>query len=617
MMRPVAVSALALLTGLILGAGPAAAEPDYAQMQAQRRALLQHGPSPLPSTNSGRQRPRLESAYDITLVEVDFTAPRGGLLPDEGRITTEITLNEDGIGVLPLIAFFFAPLNIEVDGEPVDFMNDPATGELVIFFARRRAQGPVTLVMDVAFDGFCQDPTGCIESGEQQHLAQIGWYPLNAEVGPDDYFNINLNIRVSDGRVPAGTGSRAAPEQDGDATLWRFSTTRETILPAFALGPNRIESVDDLVEVYLPPRALDDGRFIGRVATQTVELYARLLGPYPFTRLGISPIANEAGVGLGPQANILLPAAFWQFPADGSAQADVLAQVTAHEIAHQYFFNLVHIIDNAEGWMSEAFAEYSATRYSEIRQGNTDHARMNYWDYMLGVPTAQDAPVNSEEVNLRPGEIRQRIIYFKGSSVLHQLRQRLPEFDAHLLAWVDAFSGEIVTTEDFIEFISDQSGTDIRPFIAQWIRRPGHPFLQVSVQRPRDGADTVEMQVNQFQDGRQFNASMPVIAHFEDGDTAAVAVRIEADGMQSLDVGRAQWLELDPELSLLRRIVAEPTADVNLSGVVDGMDLLDTLANTGLTAPHPRWNDVLDVDRNLIIDRRDAAQVIEGWGAGW
>ena len=596
-------------------ASPAVAEPDFAQMQAQRRALLQHGPTPHPATD-GRQRPRLPSAYDIVQVEVDFTAPRGGLLPEEGRITAQITLNDAGVDTLPLIAFFFAPLNIELDGVPLDFMHDPQTGELLVFLGPRRP-GPITLVMDVSFGGYCQDATGCIERGEQQHLAQIGWYPLNAEVGPDDYFNVTLNIRVTDGRVVAGTGTREAPRQDGDATLWRFTTTRETILPAFALGPNRISPVNDVVEVYLPPRTIDDGRFIGRVATQTLDLYEGLLGPYPFTRLGISPIANEAGVGLGPQANILLPEAFWQFPADGSAEADVLAQVTAHEIAHQYFFNLVHIIDNTEGWMSEAFAEYSATRYSEVREGDTNHARMNYWDYMLGVPTNQDAAVNSDEVNRRPGDIRQRIIYFKGSSVLHQLRQRLPEFDAHLAAWIEAFSGQIVTTEDFIDFISNQSGTDIRPFIAQWIRRPGHPFLQVSVQRPRDGSDAVDVQVSQFQDGRQFNASLPVVAHFEGGDIANVGLRIEADGPQTLDVGLAQWLDIDPELSLFRRIVAEPAADVNLSGVVDGMDLLDTLANTGLTAPHPRWNDVLDVDRNLTIDRRDAAQVIDGWGGGW
>lgn len=613
MMRALILTAISVA---MVTSGVALADPDYAAMQARRRALLHHGPSPLPAT-SGRQRPRLPSAYDIELVEIDISPPFATLMPEDGRMEVRIGLNEDGIETLPLIAFFFAPLNIEADGEALDFMRDPQTGELLVFLGGPRPAGPLVLTMDVAFDGFCQDPTGCIERGEQQHLAQIGWYPLNAEVGPDDYFNVNLNIRLADERVPAATGTRAVPERDGNATLWRFETTRPTILPAFALGPNRIEPVDQVVEVYVPPRAVDDGRFIGRIATQTIALYRTLLGPYPFQRLGITPIADEAGVGLGPQANILLPAVFWQFPADGSEQADVVAQVTAHEIAHQYFFNLVHIIDNAEGWMSEAFAEYAATRFSEVRQDNTNHARLNYWDYMLGVPPAQDAPVNSEEVNLRPGDIRQRIIYFKGSSVLHQLRQRLPDFDAHLLGWVAEFSGQIVTTEDFIDYMSDASGIDIRPFIAQWVRRPGHPFLQIAVQRPRDGAETVEVQVSQFQDGQRFNAALPVVAHFEDASVVDRALRIEAEGRQTIDVGRAQWLQIDPELSVFRRIVPEPVADVNLSGVVDGMDLLDTLANTGLTAPHPRWVDALDVDRNLTIDRRDAADVISSWGTGW
>ena len=604
-------------TALTLLATPALAQPDrdYRAMQAQRRALLQHG-LPAQAPTDGRQRPRLQSAYDIELVEIEISPPRGGLMPEEGRITVRMNVNEDGIEALPLIAFFFEPLEIRYNGQPIDFMRDPASGELLVFFLRPVVAGLVTLTMDVAFDGYCQDDQGCIQRGEQQHLAQIGWYPLNAEVGPDDYFDVNLNIRIDDGRVAAGTGSRDAPQRDGNATLWRFSTTHETILPAFALGPNRIEPIDRIIEVYVPPRTVDEGQFIGRVTQQSLEIYASLLGPYPFTRLGVTPISDQAGVGLGPQANILLPESFWQVP-EGSAEAEVVAQVTAHEVAHQYFFNLVHIIDNAEGWMSEAFAEYAATRVSQVREGNSDHARLNYWDYMLGVPPDQDAAVNSEEVNLRPGQIRQRLIYFKGSSVLHQLAARLDGFDGLLAAWVEQHAGEIVTTQDFIEFMSAASGTDIGPFMAQWIRWAGHPYLQVSVRHPRDGADTVDVQVVQFQDGRRFNAELPVVAHFEDGEVVPRALRIEAEGIQTLDVGQAQWLELDPQLTIFRRIIAEPQADVNLTGVVDGMDLLDTLANTGLTAPHPRWKDVLDVDRNLTIDGRDAAEVIETWGAGW
>jgi aminopeptidase N len=396
---------------------------------------------------------------------------------------------------------------------------------------------------------------------------------------------------------------------------WRFETTRETILPALALGPNRAQP-RGLVQVDVPPRTVDDGGFIAEIVEDTIRFYAELLGPYPFDRLGVSPISDNAGVGLGPQANIFLPESFWLIPPD-ALEAELVAQVTSHEVAHQYFFNLVHIIDNGEGWMSEAFAEYAATRFSQARTGTLDHALGNYWDYVLGVPPGQDAAINSEEVDLRPGDIRQRIIYFKGSALLHQIGQRLPDFDDHLRAYVAAFSEEIVTTRDFIDFMDDVSDSNIGALIRQWTQRPGLPYLQVTVQRPRDGSDELTVSVVQTQDGRRFDAAVPWVAEFEDGSTARVDVAINLPVDSTLDVGRAQSNTIDPDLSIFRRVVAEPAGDINLSGVVDGMDLLDSLSNQGLAAPTPQWNDIQDVNRDLVIDANDTRAILRSWGAGW
>lgn len=606
-----------LFTGLLVAgllvAAPAHADPDLAAARALRDGWLRHQ-LPRHAPVDGQARPRLPSAYDLDRVIIDLEVPGDRLLPDTGSMDIDVILRDD-LDVLPIFAFFFSPLEIRQDGQPVEFRHDRAAGELLIFLARGQA-GPIRLEMEVAFADYCQEPTGCVERGEQQqHLATVGWYPLNAEVGPDDPFQVELILRIADGRVPGATGSSLGSERDDGRVRWHFATTQPTFLPAFAVGPNALREWPGGVVMGVPPRSVDGGRFISTVMGGALTVYAELFGPYPYQRLGVNPISDQAGVGLGPQANILLPEVFWQIPPD-AIESQVVAEVVAHEVAHQYFFNLVNIVDSGEGWMSEGFAEYAATRFSEARTGTRDHARTNYWDYMFGVDRRQDAAINSEQVDRRAPDVRQRIIYSKASALLHQVRARMPDFDAHLRDWVELNTGEIVTTDDFIEFMGTRGGRLIGDFIARWAQRPGYPTLRVSVERPRDGSD--EMSVFIFQvDDTDFDGTAPLVAHFGDRGTQAVDVGINRGIPETLDLGRAQWFAFDPDLTIFRRVQADPAADVNLSGVVDGMDLLDVLATEGRAVPDPDWVDVVDIDRDLTVGPNDRRQVLSQWGAGW
>lgn len=616
MRRPIRPGPKALLSLISLLALPngALADPDIATLRARRHALLGHA-LPMGQPVDGQARPRLRSAFDFERVIVELAPTAGRILPAEGRIDIELQVVDAGAQTVPIFAFTFAPLEIRLGGQALDFMHVPETAELLVFLPEPQPVGALRLEMQVAFaDGYCGDPTGCIERGQQHHLAQIGWYPLNGESGPDDPFQVELDLVIDDGRVAGATGSRAEPQIDGRRVRWHFETTQATILPAFALGPNVIVDAGGPIEIYVPPGG-EAGGVVGESAQAAVGLYAQLFGPYPYERLGITPIADAASVGLGPQANILLPESFWFVPRD-RPEAEIVAQVTAHEVGHQYFFNLVNIVDAGEGWMSEAFAEYAATRFSEARTNTRDHFRLNYWDYLLGVDRRQDAAINSEQVDLRPPDVRQRIIYYKGSALLNQLRDRFEGFDAHMRAYVEAFAGEITTTRDFTRFMRERLGPLAGTFIEQWTGRPGYPTLQIKVNHPRDGADEMSVFVVQIDD-TGFGGTIPIVGHYEDGGTQPIEIGIDRGIPETLDLGRAQHFVLDPDLAIFRRAFAEPAGDVNLSGVVDGMDLLDVLASEGMSVPDPRWDDVLDADRDLQISVGDRRVVLSQWGAGW
>lgn len=597
---------------------PANAQADeaLARRRMARRALLDHH---LPVREGGLGRPDSTGAYDVQAVRVETDLSDAGvLLSAPGHIVVELQAGPAPMDELVLLSFFFRPDTVRrPGGPPLRQVWDPQTGELRITLDQRLLPGRMlTLEMDGAFGGYCLDASSCIEDGPFRHLVEFGWYPLNAEFPVEDRFALELVLRAPARLTVAATGSRSAPERDGTALIWRYRTERPAVLGALAIGPFDIQPIDQRIEVFVPPDQVDNGGFLGATAQAAVAFYSDLLGPYPFSRLGIAPIADEAGVGLGPQAQVLLPAVFW-LVSERQEESALVREVATHEIGHQYFFNLVGVVDAAEGWMSEAFAEYAATRFSETVTGTTDHARLNYWEYVLTVDEVADVPLNSEAAGVADPAVRLAVVYDKGSAVLHQLRSQLPDFDGVFRRYIERFAGEIVTTRDFQRFLEAATGRAQGPYFDQWVRGTGFPRLQVHVVRPRDNAAALEVQVKQLP-GRHgpFTATVPLRGHLADGSTVEEVVAIERE-VNGTQLGAAQWLELDPDLTLFRRIQAEPASDVNLSGVVDGMDLLDLHAHQGRATPDPAWSDALDANRDQIIDERDLRAALEAFGQGW
>lgn len=608
-----ALAALVFLS--VFNVLPAQADESVARRRFERLRLLDHRP---PLRSGGRARPDSVGAYDLLLNRVELDLPSDGrVLPEAGRVHVELMAGGAGLEEVGLLSFFLIPFEIRRNGVVLEHFRNPETGELSIRLDRPARRGEVvSLDIEGTFEGYCLDATGCIEDGRLRHLVEFGWYPLSNEFPVDDRFDLELVLRAPADLTPAATGARQAPERDGRSFIWRYRSERPMTLGAYALGPFVVEPIDGTVEIFVPPDNVDGGRFLGREAVQVVDFYEGLLGPFPFGRLGVAPIADEAGVGLGPQAQVFLPTVFWLID-ERLEEAALVREVLSHEIGHQYFFNLVGIVDAAEGWMSEGFAEYAATRYSELTTNTRDHARLNYWEYVLGVDEAADVPLNSEAVNTADPTTRIAVIYDKGSAVLWQLRDTVPNFDEVLRGYISRFAGEIVTTRDFERFIEQATGLDMSAYFSQWVRGAGFPRVQLTVQRPRDGAEDVVVRATQLP-GRHgpFRANVPMRGHFADGETRTETFLL-GPAEQTLRLGAAQWLDFDPDLTIFRRVLPEPAGDVNLSGVVDGMDLLDVWATQGRTTPDPRWSDALDVTRDQTIDDRDLAGIMEQFGQGW
>ncbi len=602
------------LLALALAASPALAEPTALQARERlRRQWLGHS---LPATAPGLAKPDDAGIYDLTRLSavLPIDGPR---LPDRGRFELTLEVLAPFGTVLPLVALNYAPSRITLDGRELAFDRFADSGELIIELGVEAVPGQtLTLVMDVDLAPVCDDPTGCIAGGPFLHLVEIGWFPLSVEFPLTDRFNVALTLEVSGGVGVAAVGARAPIERGPGLDIWRFETERPTILPALAVGDFTLLDARERVEVYAPIGAGPTAFALGDLAEAVAESYSRLYVPYPFSRLGLTPISSEAGVALGPQANILLPEVFYFIDVDDPV-FETVRQTVAHEIGHQYFFNLVGVLDAEEAWLSEAFAEYSATRFDAEVTGAEAHRRTNSLSYLYGVPARDDAPIYGQAVRANPFYFE--IVYLKGSSVIHMLRQAIgaDDFDEALRAYVRAFSGQLATTPELEQSLTASTGQRVSAFFDGWVRQAGFPTLQVRATAARRDNDAVRLDIVAEGPGpRPYPGEVPVRLD-RPGDTSAFVLASLTGGEVRAEGQNVQRVVIDPELTALRRVRPEPAADVDLTGVVDGRDYLDVRFARGLAVPDPAFPDQLDVTDDGVIDEADVRAVRAAFGEGW
>ena len=161
--------------------------------------------------------------------------------------------------------------------------------------------------------------------------------------------------------------------------------------------------------------------------------------------------------------------------------ADFLA---SHELAHQWFGDLVTCRDWSQAWLNEGFATYFESVWLEAHKG---------WDeYLYDVFTIVQRYLEEDGERYRrpivcnlyrdPSELFDRHLYEKGGAVLHMLRGELgwERMQRALRRYVTDNAGRNVETIDLIRAIEAETGRNTRQFFAQWVERSGHPELDVS-----------------------------------------------------------------------------------------------------------------------------------------
>lgn len=469
---------------------------------------------------------------------------------------------------------------VKVDGQPAEvFRRDSMRANLV----GGRSNDPFLVVLQSVLAG------GSVHEIEFEYegklirpagnnvffvAARTNWYPSRGY----RFTSFDMTFRVPKTLRVVATGDVTSEREEGE---WRVSNHRTTVpvrLAGFNIGdyenvevkkggltvrvyanrklepalvPKAVQQLvlvqpqtgvrgttrrtGEIVEMPPPPPPDPKAR-LGELAAEiasAMEWMASRFGPPPLATVTVSPIPGNFGQGF--PGLVYLSTISYLSDRERPAALQTEKQQTfyseilcAHELAHQWWGNLVTASTYRDEWIQEALANYTALMVLERRKGTKamEIALMHLRDDLLlehGEPKASveaNGPITwgsrlRAEVGVDPWRV---IVYNKGSWILHMLRRRMG--DAKFLAMLGElrkkYAYRSLTTEDLRAeaarfLVPGDPDPALETFFDTWVYSTGIPVLEIGT-RVRGKAPAVELQVTVKQSGvsEDFQSDLPV-----------------------------------------------------------------------------------------------------------
>jgi hypothetical protein len=430
--------------------------------------------------------------YDITHHEID-TVIRGTKLTSTDTLTFRQL--DSGARVLPFRLFPSMRVSHVRDekGRDLDFIQENKNEDAdfgVIWPEPLEAGKSYKLTIEYGGGDALIDVGG----GNFFLVPRSTWYPNNEGTAFGDRATFNLTFHYPRDKILVGTGSVTSPplaEHNVLVTKWS-SGENPLAVAGFNYGGFKKKEVLDPetgynIEFYANEEALISGP--GSMSTlgmggsmladaqNATRIFTAFFGKLPFTRLALTqqPAGN---FGQAWPTLVYMPFTAFMDPtqrylASGGnvrfATDDFFEYVAPHEIAHQWWGHMVGWKSYHDQWMSEGFAEFSASLY--VQQVMHDEGRFNkFWNdqrdlitqarpqtrdkrpYLVG-PVTQGYRLNSGKT----GGVARFMIYPKGAYILHMLRMMMYDrhaggdkrFSAMMQDFIKSHYNEDVSTEDF------------------------------------------------------------------------------------------------------------------------------------------------------------------------
>lgn len=335
------------------------------------------------------------------------------------------------------------------------------------------------------------------------------WFPCVDH--PDERQATSLVARVRSGLTVVSNGRLEGVEDDPETGLsvWRFEQERPhaAYLVSLVVGTfrhTRTRWRDVPLGSFIPPSydAATATRSFGRTG-EMLDLFSRLTGvDYPWPKYDQVVVEQFNWGGMENTGATTLNGRTLH---DARAHLDTRSEgLVAHELAHQWFGDLLTCRDWAHVWLNESFATYFAALWEEHDEGADAFGLDMLGKARGGMGAGKSRPILDRRYP-DPGSMFDGRAYPKGACVLHMLRRQLGEaaFWRGIQAYTRGHQGRGVETNDLRRALEEASGRNLERFFYDWVERPGNPVLKVTLARDAaQGLTTVTLE--QTQEGEPY-----------------------------------------------------------------------------------------------------------------
>jgi aminopeptidase N len=433
---------------------------------------------------------------DVRHVEIDVTldfasdSVRGAVTTHYSALfdtVREITLDAAELDIEQVtMAGKKTPLAFWSEGEKLHLRLDRAHtyGDQFAVTVRYAAHPRNGLVFVHPMEGNPELPTQAWTQGQTEYHHY--WFPCHDF--PNDRATSALKATVPGGYFALSNGKLEGVAENPDGTktyAWRQDFPHPAYLITLVAG-EFIELPDSWREVpvnyYVRPGREDDGHRMLDNTPRMIELFSTKTGVnYPWVKY--AQIVPE--MFLGAMENTSATTHSYRLMPDERASLDYSPDdVVAHELAHQWFGDLLTCRDWGHIWLNESFATFMEEVWMEHDKG-VDEARTNFrrnLELYLEADKRGRRPIVYNVYRKHGGELFDRHVYEKGSLVLNLLRFTLGEdaFWRAINLYLERNRGREVITADLERAIEEATGRSMARYFEQWVYKAGHPEFSVS-----------------------------------------------------------------------------------------------------------------------------------------
>jgi aminopeptidase N len=226
-----------------------------------------------------------------------------------------------------------------------------------------------------------------------------------------------------------------------------------------------------LVTSYFPEEYPEMGALVLNTAVQALIIFSEEYGVYPYSELDLVSTPMQAG---GMEYSGAAAMALYLYEPDitfgGMPGSAFLESATAHEVAHQWFFNQVMNDQIEEPWLDEGFAQYLTNVY--FRGAYGEKASLSYrdsWKTRWARTDFAEIPIGLPADAYEP-EQYSPIIYGRAPIFIAELEKLMGTvtFNEFLRDYLETYRWQEVGTRDFLEFAELACDCELDDLVAQY-----------------------------------------------------------------------------------------------------------------------------------------------------